>query len=169
MPGGVLASYIDGLYRETAGTPDIAADNIDVWLWGDASAATDFPSEAELQTIATNSYTTMLTDWGSTGSGAIFDLTGVGAHAAAVTLVFGTTATASVYVVDANDTTMTAPTAHAEDKDLVLAQVATPTEVVGADYPVAYFDLGTKVQPNGQDIIVTWNASGLFQFGATTA
>lgn len=75
----------------------------------------------------------------------------------------GTTGTA-----DAADITYTAPAANATNHVLIVIQASAVTGgadvAAGSQRLVAFYDTGTglPVQPNGADLIVQWNASGLF-------
>ena len=65
-------------------------------------------------------------------------------------------------VFDADNVTFTAVSGNSVESVNLLKDTGTPTT---SDL-IAYFDTGTglPVTPNGGDITVTWNASGIFTF-----
>lgn len=79
------------------------------------------------------------------------------------------TALASVTVdngiVDAADTTIASAATNAVDSDIFLFFTGGVINTATSNRLVAYFDLGTPFQPNGQDVNVIWNASGIFKLG----
>lgn len=84
----------------------------------------------------------------------------VGALSAALTTK--TIGTVAAGVFDADNVTFTAVTGNSVESVNVLKDTGVGT----TSNLIAYFDTGTglPVTPNGGDITVTWNASGIFTF-----
>jgi hypothetical protein len=81
---------------------------------------------------------------------------------ALVTLANKTMGVVAAGVADADNVTFTAVSGSSAESVNLLKDTGTPTT---SDL-IAYFDTGTglPVTPNGGDITVTWNASGIFTF-----
>ena len=60
---------------------------------------------------------------------------------------------------DAADTTFTAVTGTGTEAILIYID----TGVAGTSRLVAFFDTSVSATPNGGDIVIAWNASGIFQ------
>jgi hypothetical protein len=97
----------------------------------------------------------------------VSDVTGAGGVIAATSAALGTK-TGTSGVADAADLTFTAVASNASGHGILVFQSSAVTG--GADVAataqrvIAYYDTGTNlpITPNGGDITVSWNASGLF-------
>jgi hypothetical protein len=148
MTTGFFAGYIDTVMQTPTSAPDLQGDSIVATLWTHAVA----PDANELDTIATK----LISD--TTGGIAAYTQTN---HFEALANKVFTTA----FIFDADNSVVALATAEAVPKSIMLHKMSGAAPVAG-DQVIAFFDLSTNaVSPNGQDITITWNSSGIFKLG----
>lgn len=139
MANALYVAYRNGVLGSHATYVDLDADTIKVAL---IDHGTDTP------VIATDDF------YNDISAGLVGVLS-----AALTTKTIGTVAAG---VFDADNVTFTAVTGNSVESVNVLKDTGVGT----TSNLIAYFDTGTglPVTPNGGDITVTWNASGIFTF-----
>ena len=148
MTTGFFAGYIDTVMQTPTSAPDLQTDAIVATLW----THTATPAAGELETIATK----LISDT----TGGIAAYTQANHFEALASKVF-----TAAYIFDAANTVVALATAEAVPKSIMLHKMAGASPAAG-DQVIAFFDLSTNaVSPNGQDITITWNSSGIFKLG----
>jgi hypothetical protein len=138
MANALYVAYRNGVLGSHATYVDLDADTIKVAL---IDHGTDTP------VVATDDF---------------YDDINAGLVGTAGTLGSKTIGTVAAGVFDAANVTFTAVSGASVESVNVFKDTGTP----GTSNLIAYFDTGTglPVTPNGGDITVTWNASGIFTF-----